>query len=298
MARRAKAAPVAFVSYSWDNTPHKTWVRNFASQLVALGIDVILDQWHLEPGQSLTQFMETSIESAEFVLVICTPKYALKSNARQGGVGYEQQIVSGHIAQGLKTKRFVPVLRRGSLKPGLDCAVPTHLSGLNAVDLRRSGSAPEEMETLVRAIFAQPRYQPPELGQALKRIKSGPKRKRRPKSTAIRLPESELDGYSLRSGVASAELHPKTFYMPTEARRARLAKGDLVKVIFQYPEDVAEEFDGMSGERMWVKVTGNKGRYLSGKLMNQPLGQDNSGWPLIFGDRVLFLPEHVIDIEA
>ncbi len=298
MPKRAKAAPVAFISYSWDSAPHKTWVRNFASKLVALGVNVILDQWHLEPGESVTKFMETSIESAEFILVICTPRYAVKSNARQGGVGYEQQIVSSHIAQGLKTKRFVPVLRRGSLKPGVDCAVPTHLSGLNAVDFRRADRFSEEMESLVRAIFAQPRYRPPELGQALKAVISGPKRKRRPKSTAVRLPDGELDGYSLRSGVASAELYPKTFSIPSEVRRARLAKGDLVKLIFVYPDDVAEEFDGMSGERMWVKITGNRGHYLIGKLLNQPLGQDGRGWPLTYGDRVLFLPEHVIDIEA
>jgi hypothetical protein len=45
--------------------------------------------------------MEESIEASGHVLVICTPEYAKRANARRGGVGYEQQIISGHIMQGV-----------------------------------------------------------------------------------------------------------------------------------------------------------------------------------------------------
>jgi hypothetical protein len=70
-----------------------------------------------------------------------------------------------------------------------------------------------------------------------------------------------------------------------------------VKLNFEYAQDWADEMDGMSGERMWVQVTGVKGCYLRGKLVNQPLGQDDRGWPLTWGDQVWFLPEHIIDID-
>src|SRR6202007_2564358 len=129
----------------------------------------------------------------------------------------------------LKTKRFVPILRRGTLKPGRNNAMPTHLSGIYAIDLRRPEGT-EEFENLIRAIFAEPRHRPPALRQAPIFARAISKRKRRLKSTAVRLPNSDLDGYSLRSGVASAELHPKTFHIPSSARRARLTKGDLVKL--------------------------------------------------------------------
>lgn len=297
MAKRVKDVPVAFVSYSWDSPGHKEWVRELAERLVKNGVDVILDQWHLGPGQSVTQFMETSIERAEFIVVVCTPTYARRSNARKGGVGYEQQIISGHMAQGLKTKRFVPILRRGTLRPGRNNAMPTHLSGIYTVDLRRAEGSEKEFEDLIRAIFAKPRYRPPALGQAPMFARATPKQKQRLKSTAVRLPNSELDGYSLRSGVASAELYPKTFHIPPATRRARLNKGDVVKLIFEYADDVAQEVDGLAGERMWVKITGTKAPYLAGKLVSQPLGQDDNGWPLTWGDQLLFLPEHVIDVE-
>jgi TIR domain len=287
-----KKAPLAFISYSWDGSDHKAWVREFAAKLVENGVDVILDQWHLERGQRVTQFMEASIQKAEFILVVCTPTYARKSNARRGGVGYEQQIISGQMAQGLRRKRFVPVLRRGTLGSGRNAAVPTHLTGLFAVDLRKDHSSPEEFEDLLRAIFAQPRHQPPPLGDGPMFVRPGRTPTERLKSKVIRLPDAEIDGYSLRSGVASAERHPDTFHIPSAARRARVDKGVWVKLVFEYAEDVQE-----SGERMWVRVTGKKPPYLVGKLDNQPLGQDDEGWPVTYGDRVLFLPEHIIDIE-
>lgn len=235
---------------------------------------------------------------AEFVIVVCTPNYARRSNARKGGVGYEQQIISGYMARGLKKKRFVPILRSGTLNPGRNNAMPTHLSGIFAVDLRRAEGSKDEFENLIRAIFAEPRYRPPALGHAPMFTRASAKRKRRSKSTALRLPNSALDGYSLRSGVASAELHPKTFHIPSATRRARLGKGDLVKLIFEYADDLLQELDGMAGERMWVEITGTKAPYLVGKLVSQPLGQDERGWPLTWGDQVLLLPEHVIDIES
>jgi hypothetical protein len=297
MAKHTEKAPTAFVSYSWDSPDHKAWVREFASKLVKNGVDVILDQWHLGPGESVTQFMETSIEKAEFVLVVCSPMYAHKANSRKGGVGYEQQIISSQMAQGLKQKRFVPILRRGSLRPGRNAALPTHLSGLYAVDLRKDVGSDEGFEDLVRAIFLEPRHRPPPLGEGPIFARPLQRRKPRLKSKAVRLPDEAVDGYSLRSGVARAELHPKTFHIPSAARRARVRKGDWVKLIFEYPGDWAQEYGDMNGERMWVKVVGEKTPYLVGRLDNQPLAQDDGGWPLTWKDRVLFLPEHIIDIE-
>lgn len=297
MAKSTSSAPVAFISYSWDTPAHKSWVRELAERLVNNGVQVILDQWHLGPGQSVTKFMEDCIIKAEFILVICTPNYARRSNARKGGVGYEQQIISGHIAQGLRTKIFIPILRHGRLQHGRNNAIPTHLSGIYAVDLRKDEQINTEFDNLLRAIFAEPRHRPPILGKAPRFTTDVAKRLRKKKSASLRLPNSELDGYSLRSGVASAELHPETFHIPSAGRRARLKKGDIVKLVFEYPGELEEEFDGMAGERMWVKITGTKAPYFVGKLVSQPLGQDEDGWPLTWGDRVLFLPEYVIDIE-
>jgi hypothetical protein len=297
MAKPGGKAPIAFISYSWDSRDHREWVRNFAAKLVENGVDVLLDQWDLARGESVTQFMESGIEKAEFIIVVCTPTYASKSNARKGGVGYEQQIISGHVASGLKRKRFVPVLRRGSMRPGRGTAIPTHLTGLFAVDLRTAERGEEEFEDLVRAIFAEPRHRPPPLGEGPMFAHPASQRTRKPKSKAMRLPDEDLDGFSLGSGVARAELSPKTFHIPSASSRSRVGKGTFVKLMFEYAEDLSRELDGMSGERMWVEIAGTKPPYLVGRLRSQPLAQDDKGWPLTWGDRVLFLREHIIDIE-
>ena len=47
--------PRVFVSYSHDTEPHKDWVLQLATRLVANGVDVILDQWDLTLGGDLPQ---------------------------------------------------------------------------------------------------------------------------------------------------------------------------------------------------------------------------------------------------
>src|SRR4051812_23645739 len=86
--------PIVFISYSWDSEDHRTWVLELATRLVHAGVHVRLDQWHVHLGDSFTQFMERAIEEADRVLMILTPAYARKANQRDGGVGYEQQIIS------------------------------------------------------------------------------------------------------------------------------------------------------------------------------------------------------------
>ena len=59
----------------------------------------------------------------------------------------------------------------------------------------------------------------------------GRARPERSKSKAIRLPEAEIDGYSLGSGVARAERHPATFHIPSFTYRPLPAERELAKAI-------------------------------------------------------------------
>src|ERR1700730_2161631 len=108
-------ATSVFVSYSWDSPAHIRWVERLALYLTGAGITVVLDRWNMQPGESLTQFMEREIRRAGHVLVVCTPNYARRSDRRRGGVGYEQQIISARIAEGISRKKFIPVLRTGTI---------------------------------------------------------------------------------------------------------------------------------------------------------------------------------------
>jgi TIR domain len=159
------SVPRVFISYAWQSSDHKAWVRQLAETLRGRGVNVKLDQWDLKLGESTTHFMETEVAAADYVLLICTPAFAQKSNARKGGAGYEQQIVSGHIITGTPRSKFIPIIREGTLDQGPNCALPTHFLGTYAIDYRGEMSfSDRDLEDLLRAVFAAPRHVPPTLG--------------------------------------------------------------------------------------------------------------------------------------
>ena len=86
--------PKVFISYSHDSTEHKKWVLDLATSLRSSGVDAVIDQWDLRPGDDLAHFMETQLTAADRVLMVCTDKYVEKANAGIGGVGYEKMIVT------------------------------------------------------------------------------------------------------------------------------------------------------------------------------------------------------------
>src|SRR5688572_593400 len=103
----------AFVSYSWDDDDHKAWARQFAQRLREDGVEVTLDQWATVPGDQLPAFMEGAIATNKFVLIICTPRYKARSDLRQGGVGYEGDIITAQLLLSQNQRKFIPILRRG-----------------------------------------------------------------------------------------------------------------------------------------------------------------------------------------
>jgi hypothetical protein len=286
--------PKVFISYSWESDSHKNWVRVLAERLTRNGVNTRLDQWHIRPGQSLTQFMEVEAQDCDFALIICTKDYSRKSLLRAGGVGYEQQIITGRIAAGLERERFIPIIRDGEFTPGLDCSVPPQFAGIYAVDMRNEENLEQQIEDLLRAIFKKPALMPPPIGP-------------RPSFGAVLPPESivqpnqrlavlDIEGWHLLSGVASSERSPQSFHIPEESERYSLEVGDFVKLQFEFSLFDSDGDDELFCERMWVEVKGYTGPYLVGELRNRPVCSDEQDY-LTFGDVVVFLPEHVIDIE-
>lgn len=289
--------PKALISYSWDSDSHKAWVRGLAERLRLNGVDVRLDQWHVAPGQSLTQFMEVEIVTCEYVLIICTPNYYRKSINRTGGVGYEQQIISGNLAAGQRREKFIPIVRSGTFEPSTDCAVPPHFSGIFAVDMRNEAVFEHAQEQVLRAIFQVPLHAPPPIGQ---RPQWGGDDVLSEEAEEIRLATLDLNGWELASGLAQHHRTPDSFYMPSEKERRTLIEGDVVKLMFNIVVPVYEDEPDASPtfiERMWVIVKARVGPYYVGELNNKPATSDEQD-RLVVGSEVIFLPEHVIDIWA
>lgn len=122
-----------FISYSWDDEDHKKWVGSLAARLRADGIDAIIDQTHLALGARTTEFTERSVRDSRYVLVVCSDNYKRRFDNRQGGAGYEGNIITGEIINEVGKNKFIPVLRSGDWTS----AIPTALLGVYGADLRK-----------------------------------------------------------------------------------------------------------------------------------------------------------------
>ena len=67
--------PRVFISYSHDSSEHKERVLDFSDRLHDDGIDCSLDQYEESPSEGWPQWRFNQIQSATFVLVVCTENY-------------------------------------------------------------------------------------------------------------------------------------------------------------------------------------------------------------------------------
>lgn len=146
-----------FVSYSWDDEEHRSWVHDFAARLRADGVDAELDQWEVYLGDPLPEFMERAVRENDFVLVICTPGYKERSDSGAGGVGYEGDIMTAEVYSTRDHRKFIPLLRRG----GWTSAFPSWLRGKAGVDLRRDPYSEEQYGRLLATLHGQTPQRPP-----------------------------------------------------------------------------------------------------------------------------------------
>ncbi len=159
--------PSVFISYSWDDDGHKEWVRALAERLRADGVDVTLDRWATVPGDQLPVFMERAIRENQFVVIVCTPRYKNRSDARQGGVGYEGDIMTAEVMTQQNNRKFIPVLRSGTWAE----AAPSWLVGKYYIKLLGSPYAERDYEDLVRTLLGIRETAPP-IGRPLATVNS------------------------------------------------------------------------------------------------------------------------------
>ncbi|MCC5907028.1 MAG: toll/interleukin-1 receptor domain-containing protein [Balneolaceae bacterium] len=151
--------PNVFISYSWDNDTHRGWVRKLAEALRADGVNVTLDQWHLAPGDQMTEFMERAVRENDLVLIICTTRFKQKSDTRTGGVGYEGDIMTAEVLSNNNHRKFIPILRE---KPWKEVA-PSWLLGKLYIDLSGDPYSEDQYKDLVATVHNQ-RPSPPPVG--------------------------------------------------------------------------------------------------------------------------------------
>lgn len=148
--------PKAFVSYSHDSPEHKLWVLDLATRLRSSGVDAVIDQWDLRPGDDLAHFMEVQLTTADRVLMVCTDKYVQKANAGIGGVGYEKMIVTAALLARIDSNKVIPIVRQAA-----GVTLPTFLQ----TKLYINFSSPDQFEfafdELVRTLHNAPLFEKP-----------------------------------------------------------------------------------------------------------------------------------------
>ncbi len=136
-------------------------MRRLGEQLQTKGVKVLLDQWDIQPGADLPNYMETSVREADFVLLICTPLFAKKANLGKGAVGYEKSIVTGEISHHFSSSnKLVPILRNGSPPKSL----PSYLKSKVFIDFLDDNVFSSSFDKLLRHMHESPLYVRPPLG--------------------------------------------------------------------------------------------------------------------------------------
>lgn len=156
--------PKVFISYSWHPEENKIRVQRLAERLMQDGVNVILDIWDLKHGHDKYVFMEQMVKDPNIkkVLVICNEDYALKADARKGGVGTESTIMSGDIYSLAEQTKFIPILMEW--KNGEAC-LPTFLKSRMYIDMSSNETYELGYDQLLRDIYSKPLLRKPALGK-------------------------------------------------------------------------------------------------------------------------------------
>ncbi len=160
MSDDSPQTPTVFVSYSHDSREHKQWVAQLAAALMEKHVQVIFDQWDLEPGDDVPKFMERAVKAADRVLMICTEPYVRKANDGKGGVGYEAMIVTGELVRDLGTRKFVPIIRQG----GGETVVPDCVGTRLWVDFSKEEDFDTALGELIKTLHQTQHLAKPPLG--------------------------------------------------------------------------------------------------------------------------------------
>jgi len=88
VAEQKITPPEVFISYAWGVPKHERWVeKRLATDLQKAGINVVLDRWHNQIGDSVSRFVER-IGKTDRIVMVGTPRYLQKYENQDTSTGY------------------------------------------------------------------------------------------------------------------------------------------------------------------------------------------------------------------
>lgn len=201
--------PRVFISYSWTSEQYKREVIELAVNLMRDGVEVVIDEWYLEPGQDKFAFMERCVTDGTIqkVLMLCDKAYADKADSRRGGVGDETSIITPEVYRRADQTKFVPVL----MERGADGTefLPAYLGSRLYIDLSDRAHRKQYKE-LLRSIYGVPRRPKPELGTPPAWL-NNPNEEREGQSTKAETRHEVTETQSAEDTKRAITLVPKSF---------------------------------------------------------------------------------------
>jgi hypothetical protein len=113
--------------------------------------------------------MEKEIRENDYVLIICTPNYRLKTDERKGGVGYEGDIMTAEVHTMGNHRKFIPILASGSWQE----SAPSWLKGKYYIDLSNPGRRERGYSDLTATLLGT-RAAPPPVQNSNRRLSATP----------------------------------------------------------------------------------------------------------------------------
>jgi hypothetical protein len=156
-------APKVFISFSHDGDDHVDAVLALADWLRSHAVDASIDQYEESPPEGWLIWMQQQIESAQFVLVVCTQAYKtrIEKNEEPGvGLGaiWEGQLIMMNLykSQGRNSK-YIPVM----INPSDQAFIPPLLNSVT----RYCVDTEDGYDKLYRRLTAQHAIEKPPLGE-------------------------------------------------------------------------------------------------------------------------------------
>ncbi|MCY1005808.1 TIR domain-containing protein [Nannocystis pusilla] len=234
--------PRVFISYSHDSEPHREAVLALAQQLRRWGLDVHLDRFVPAPLEGWPRWMMTQVESADFVLIICTATYRRRFEGQEAvgvgkGVTFEGLLATQYLYDAsTRNTRFIPVLFEGT--PEAD--IPIVLRPYQRYTLPPDAEAyPEKLEQLVRHLMGLPEIVAAPLGP----LKMLPLRDAKtPPTSAAPVTSTPAAVTTVRTALAPATIHS------TGAADVRIEPNELLHRLLLSLFPTGDDFRG------WVSL--------------------------------------------
>lgn len=148
-----------FISYSWDNEEHQSWVQGLATDLDEFEeFHITYDMFDLDSFADKNHFMEKAVQESDIIIMVCTQEYKRKADERKGGVGIETYLSTirhWEESDGGSASNIVVVSREKS-------STPFYLKGKFRVEFHDDDLYQKSLDYLVKTLARKSKVKRPE----------------------------------------------------------------------------------------------------------------------------------------